>query len=90
MLQSLCKHGSEEAFEGEASSQIYWTSCVAHTIDLMLEGIGKLPDFKGVAKQTKELSISIYSYHKALAMTRRCTKEIVQPDATRFATTISH
>lgn len=79
----------------EKLPQIYWPSCVAHTINLMLDGIGNLSNVKGVAKKApkgvakkaKELTIFIYSHHMTLATMRRYTKEIVWLGTTRFATT---
>ncbi|AQK62152.1 hAT transposon superfamily protein [Zea mays] len=35
----------------EKRPQIFWTSCAAHTINLMLQGIGKLPRFRKVIDQ---------------------------------------
>ncbi|XP_052171638.1 uncharacterized protein LOC127787616 [Diospyros lotus] len=43
---------------------IFWTSCATHTINLMLESIGKLPRYKKVIDQAKSLTIFIYAHHK--------------------------
>ncbi|XP_073036746.1 uncharacterized protein [Primulina eburnea] len=68
-------------------SSIFWTSCSAHTINLMLEGISKLQMFNGVIKKAKSFCIFIYAHHKTLALMRKFTKrEIVRPGVTRFAT----
>ncbi|KAI8542832.1 hypothetical protein RHMOL_Rhmol08G0170100 [Rhododendron molle] len=67
---------------------IFWSSCATHTINLMLEGIGKLPKFKGVIEKAKAFTIFIYAHHTTLAFMRKATKkrDIVRPGVTRFAT----
>ena len=72
----------------EKRPNMFWTSCAAHTIDLMLEAIGKEAKFKGLISKAKTLTIFIYAHHRTLAMMRRFTKsrDIVRPGVTRFAT----
>ncbi|CAH1443591.1 unnamed protein product [Lactuca virosa] len=72
----------------EKISSIFWTSCVTHTINLMLEGIGALPMFKKSLDQAKKLTIFIYAHHKTLVMMRSYTnkREIIRSGVTRFAT----
>ncbi|KAF7142982.1 hypothetical protein RHSIM_Rhsim05G0095700 [Rhododendron simsii] len=67
---------------------IFWSSCATHTINLMLEGIGKLPKFKGVIEKAKAFTIFIYVHHTTLALMRKATKkrDIARPGVTRFAT----
>ncbi|XP_048603767.1 uncharacterized protein LOC106378015 [Brassica napus] len=67
---------------------IFWTGCAAHTIDLMLEGISKLPGIAKIIDQAKAVTIIIYAHHTTLSMMRTCTnnRDIVRPGATRFAT----
>lgn len=57
----------------EERPNIFWTGCAAHTIDLMLEGISKLPKFAKIIDQAKALTIFIYAHHKTLAMMRSHT-----------------
>ncbi|XP_052176485.1 uncharacterized protein LOC127790825 [Diospyros lotus] len=66
---------------------IFWTSCATHTINLILESIGKLPRYKKVIDQAKSLTIFIYAHHKTLSLMRSFTKkrDIVRPGVTRFA-----
>jgi len=66
---------------------IFWTSCATHTLNLMLEGIGKMKKFKGYIDQAKSLTIFIYAHHITLALMRKYTKkrDIVRPGVTRFA-----
>ncbi|TXG72825.1 hypothetical protein EZV62_001404 [Acer yangbiense] len=71
----------------EKMPSIFWTSCATHTINLMLEGIGKLPRFKKTLDSAKSLTIFIYAHHTTLALMRTFTKkrDIVRPGVTRFA-----
>nr|XP_028956498.1 uncharacterized protein LOC103441098 [Malus domestica] len=67
---------------------MFWTSCATHTLNLMLQGIGNLPKFKGVIDKAKAFTIFIYAHHKTLALMRKHTKkrDIIRPGVTRFAT----
>uniref|UniRef100_A0A1J3FQ98 DUF659 domain-containing protein n=1 Tax=Noccaea caerulescens TaxID=107243 RepID=A0A1J3FQ98_NOCCA len=67
---------------------IFWSGCAAHTVDLMLEGISKLPGFAKIIDQAKALTIFVYAHHKTLHLMRTYTdkRDIVRPGATRFAT----
>ncbi|KAH6831550.1 hypothetical protein C2S53_015076 [Perilla frutescens var. hirtella] len=70
----------------EKRSTIFWTSCGAHTIDLMLESIAKQERFKKVTDQAKSITIFLYAHHQVLSMMRAFTKkDIVRPGVTRFA-----
>jgi len=59
----------------EKRPNIFWTGCVAHTVDLMLEAISKLPKFSKIIEQAKSLIVFIYAHHKTLSMMRFHTKE---------------
>ncbi|XP_062014052.1 uncharacterized protein LOC133730489 [Rosa rugosa] len=67
---------------------IFWTSCATHTLNLMLQGIGNQPRFKGLIEKAKAFTIFIYAHHETLALMRKHTKkrDIVRPGVTRFAT----
>nr|GEX87903.1 hypothetical protein [Tanacetum cinerariifolium] len=67
---------------------LFWTSCAAHTIDLMLEAISKECKFKDLIAKGKTLTIFIYAHHRTLALMRKFTrcKDIVSLGVTRFAT----
>lgn len=67
---------------------IFWTSCATHTLNLMLEGIGKQPRFKAIIEKAKALTIFIYAHTKTLSLMRKFTNkhDIVRPGVTRFAT----
>ena len=68
---------------------IFWSSCAAHTIDLMLEAIGKLPKYKLVIEKARSLTVFLYAHHSTLALMREFTnrRDLVRPGITRFATT---
>ena len=71
----------------EKRPQIFWTSCAAHTINLMLQGIGNMPRFKKVIDQAKAFTIFVYGHTRTLDCLRYFTegKEIVRAGVTRFA-----
>jgi hypothetical protein len=72
----------------EKRPTLFWTGCATHTINLILEGIGKLPKYKQVIDRARNLTAFIYSHHKTLSIMRNVTKgEIVRPGVTRFAST---
>ncbi|XP_073024252.1 uncharacterized protein [Primulina eburnea] len=66
---------------------IFWSSCATHTVNLMLESIGKLLVFKKIIDQAKSFTIFIYAHHKTFSLMRSVTKkrDIVLPGVTRFA-----
>lgn len=43
--------------------KIFWTSCATHTINLMVEAIGKLKDFGPSITKAKEMTIFLYAHH---------------------------
>ncbi|RVW16137.1 hypothetical protein CK203_074327 [Vitis vinifera] len=69
-------------------SHLYWTPCVAHCLDLMLEDIGKLPNIKRTLERAISLNGYIYNRSGLLNMMRRFTgqRELLRPTKTRFAT----
>ncbi|XP_071687298.1 uncharacterized protein [Rutidosis leptorrhynchoides] len=66
---------------------IFWTCCSAHTINLMLEGIGGKKGFKKTLEEARKITVFIYSHHMSLALMRKYTnkRNIVRPGVTRFA-----
>nr|KYP70105.1 hypothetical protein KK1_009313 [Cajanus cajan] len=42
--------------------EIYWTPCVAHCIDLMLEDIGKLPNINNTIFNEESLLLALYTF----------------------------
>ncbi|CAD6265827.1 unnamed protein product [Miscanthus lutarioriparius] len=71
----------------EKRPHIFWTSCVAHTINLMLQGIGNLTRFKKVVDQAKAFTIFVYGHTRTLECLRYFIEgiEVVRPGVTRFA-----
>ncbi|CAD6225334.1 unnamed protein product [Miscanthus lutarioriparius] len=71
----------------EKRPHIFWTSCAAHTINLMLQGIGNMTRFKKVVDQAKAFTIFVYGHTRTLECLRYFTegKEVVRPGVTRFA-----
>ncbi|XP_071699672.1 uncharacterized protein [Rutidosis leptorrhynchoides] len=47
---------------------IFWTSCAAHTINLMLEAIGALSVYKPTLEEARKITVFIYAHHKSLAL----------------------
>jgi hypothetical protein len=71
----------------EKRPHVFWTSCAAHTINLMIQGIGNMPKFKKVIDQAKAFTIFVYGHTRTLECLRYFTegKEVVRPGVTRFA-----
>ena len=67
--------------------KIFWTSCATHTLNLMVQAIGKLKQFSPTITKAKEMTIFLYAHHKTLSLMRSFTKkrDIVRPGVTRFA-----
>ncbi|KAF0895686.1 hypothetical protein E2562_014305, partial [Oryza meyeriana var. granulata] len=66
---------------------ILWTGCAAHTIDLMLEDIGKIKKIDDTIVRARSLTTFLYSHKRVLALMRKCLgKDLVRAGITRFAT----
>jgi hypothetical protein len=67
---------------------LFWSPCAAHCLDLMLEDIGKLKDFKKTIALAKRVTTFIYMHGRILSATREQTggMDLVRTGATRFAT----
>jgi hypothetical protein len=67
---------------------LFWSPCAAHCLDLMLEDIGKLKNFKKPITQAKRVTTFIYRHGRILSTMREKTSgmDLVRPAATRFAT----
>ncbi|XP_026398853.1 uncharacterized protein LOC113294690 [Papaver somniferum] len=67
--------------------KLYWTPCVAHCIDLMLEKLFELPQMKNAYLKANRVANCIYSHGYVLDMMRSFTKRgLIRPGDTRFAT----
>lgn len=66
---------------------IFWTGCAAHTIDLMLEDIGKIKKIDSTIVGARSLTSSLYSHTRVLVLKSKCLgKDLVHTGVTRFAT----
>ena len=71
----------------ERISTLYWSPCAAHCLDLMLEEIGNLKEFKKPIARAKRVTTFIYRHGRILSLMREKTgADLVRPAATRFAT----
>jgi hypothetical protein len=68
---------------------LFWSPCATHCLDLMLEGIGNLKDFKKSIARARRVTTFIYRHGRILSAMREKTggRDLVRPAATRFATT---
>ncbi|XP_022849890.1 uncharacterized protein LOC111371981 [Olea europaea var. sylvestris] len=79
-----CKLGTTFLSSKETNDDV---TLVNTSLNMSMNGISKLPSFKGVIRKAKSFTIFIYAHHKTLALMRKFTKrEIVRPGVTRFAT----
>ena len=67
---------------------IFWSPCVAHCLDLMIEDIAKRKMIKGVILKAKKITKYIYQSNRLIAMMKKYTDnhELLRPGITRFAT----
>jgi hypothetical protein len=67
---------------------LFWTPCVAHCIDLILEDMGKIPYIRDIIESARSITKFIYNHAFVLSLMRRFTnnRELVRPAITCFAT----
>ncbi len=66
---------------------IVWQPCVAHTINLILKEVGKMPDHDMVIQSARKICGWLYNHSKLHAMvTTTIGGELVKWNATRFGT----
>lgn len=66
---------------------LFWNGCAAHTIDLMLEDIGKLPRVEQTIVRARAVTVFLYAHTRVLALMRKFLgKYLVRSGITRFAT----
>jgi len=72
----------------ERHPNLFWTPSATHSIDLMLEDIGKIPFFKDIVESSKNITRFIYNHAFVLHLMRKFTnnKELVHLAITQFAT----
>jgi hypothetical protein len=49
---------------------LFWTPCVAHCIDLILEDIGKIPYIKDIVESARSITKFIYNHAFVLSLMR--------------------
>jgi len=72
----------------ERHPTLFWTSCVAHCIDLMFEDIGKICFVKYIVDSSKSITKFIYNHVAVLNLMRKFTnnKDLVRLSITQFVT----
>ncbi|XVE93036.1 hypothetical protein REPUB_Repub01dG0155400 [Reevesia pubescens] len=67
---------------------LYWTSCIAHCLDLCLRDIGKKKSIEKVLEKAKKVTCFIYNHIWNVDLLEKYTngKQILRPALTRFAT----
>ena len=68
----------------EKRRRLWWTPCVAHCIDLMLEDVGKLNVHANTLLQARQVVKFIYGHTWVLSLMRIFTKnhELIRPAIT--------
>eukprot|EP00253_Pinus_taeda_P004546 PITA_04546 len=71
----------------ERYPNLFWTPCVAHSIELMLEDIAKIPIVRDIVESSRSITKFIYNHAFVLSLMRKFTKnkELVHLAITRFA-----
>jgi len=70
-------------------SNLYWTPCVAHCIDLILEDLEKHPKVHEITiKKGRKIITCIYGRTMLISMLKKYAngRDLVRPGMTRFAT----
>jgi hypothetical protein len=73
----------------EKRPHLYWLPCSAHSLDLMLEDIGKDVKITETVKSAQFITSYIYNHNYVLTLMREHTgqRELLRPGVTRFAST---
>ncbi|KAH1246707.1 hypothetical protein GmHk_06G016734 [Glycine max] len=92
VVQVVTDNGSNYVLAGklleEKRKHTYWTHCVAHCIDLMLEDIEKLPLIRKTIRREINQFGFIYAHSSTLSLLKNFAnkRELVRHAITRFAT----
>jgi hypothetical protein len=71
----------------ERIPSLFWSPGAAHCLDLMLEDIGRLKEFKKPTARASRITTFIYRHGKILSLMRdKIGADLVRPGATRFDT----
>jgi hypothetical protein len=68
--------------------KLFWTPCVAHCIELILEDMGRIPYIRDIVESAKCIKKFLYNHASMLSLMRRFknNKELVRLAITRFST----
>jgi hypothetical protein len=90
MVQVITDNGANYKAAGRILKRIpslFWSPCVAHCLDLMLEDTGNLKEFKKTIARARCFTTFIYRHGKILSLMKdKIGADPVRPGATRFAT----
>jgi len=68
----------------EKRPHLYWTPCVTHYIDLMLEDIGKLPLIKKTIQTGVSLVVFNYSHFSTLTLLRQNVVRVITNNGSNY------
>ena len=91
VVQIVTDNGSNYKAAGrilmERIPTLFWTPCAAHCLDLMMEDIGKIPEFSSCINSAKKVCRFLYKHGRILDLMReKIGGDLVRPAVTRFAT----
>ncbi|XP_049931177.1 uncharacterized protein LOC126409228 [Nymphaea colorata] len=68
----------------------FWSPCVTHCVNLMLQDLNEMQDMKSAIDQCQEVTKFIYNNAYVLNLMKKFTKgvELIRPAQTRFATNV--
>ena len=71
----------------EKRKHLFWSSCAAHYIDLMLEDIGSIKSMKEILDDAKMITLFIYNSLKVVNLMKQFTRDrdLLKSGITRFA-----
>ena len=73
----------------EKYGNICWSPCAAHSFNLIMQDIGKVPHIVSLAQRASKVTVFVYNHKWTLGWLRRMTgwTKILHPRETRFGTT---
>ncbi|XP_066365495.1 uncharacterized protein [Miscanthus floridulus] len=91
VVQIVTDNGSNFKAAGrilmERIPHLFWTPCVAHCLNLLLQDIGEIKEFNTVINSSKNVSRFLYKHGRILDLMRqKIGGDLVRPAVTRFAT----
>ena len=76
----------------ERFPSLFWSPCAAHCLDLMLEDIGNLKEFKKPIVRSRRVTTFIYMHGRLLSLMREktCGADLVRAAAIRLESLYKH